>query len=170
MCLPYVFISDDGTERRHIAVTYRLNSHPDITIWLQDSNGGPVPEGFNPRKFTAEYDNEFFWTLNYQEPKKYRPAWHWPPLRSIRLAGMDGKASFMELTRHDDTIDYGFFAAARGDPNMEADPTNVQMFVIRDAKNAIAKGVKPMEKDEFIKLAQAVAASVKKRPVTAARQ
>ena len=38
------------------------------------------------------------------------------------------------------------------------------MFVIRDAKNAIAKGVKPMEKEQFIELAQAVAASVKKRP------
>ena len=170
LCLPYVFVSDDGSEARHIAVTYRLKSHPDITIWLQDTNGGPIPKGFDPRKFTAEYDNEFFWTLNYQEPKKYRPAWHWPPLRSIRLAGMDGRASFMELTRDDDTIDYGFFAAARGDPNKEADPTNVQMFVIRDAKNAIAKGIKPMEKDEFIKLAQTVAASVKKRPVTAARQ
>lgn len=76
----------------------------------------------------------------------------------------------MELTRDDDTVDYGFFAAARGDPNKEADPTNVQMFVIRDAKNAIAKGIKPMGKNEFLKLAQAVAASVKKRPVSTARQ
>lgn len=78
LCLPYVFMADAGSTPRYISITYRLKSHPDITIWLEDGDGGPVPEGANPGKFTAEYDNEFFWTLNYQEPKKYRPAWHWP--------------------------------------------------------------------------------------------
>jgi hypothetical protein len=172
LCMPYTFIPDDGNGRRFISTAYRLRSHPDITIWLQDSNGGSVPKGFNPGKFTAEYDNEFFWGQRYQDRKEYRSIWSWPYLRSIKFAGMEGKSSFVELIRNDDSssMDYGFFAAARGDPAKDPDPTNIQMFVIRDAKNAIAKGMKPLEKDEFIKLAQAVAASVRKRPVTAPRQ
>ncbi len=167
LCLPYLFVADDGVGERHIAVTYRLKSHPDITIWLQDSNGGPVPKGANPQRFTTQYDNEFWWRLNYRQHKYLKPIWR--DLRETTLAGIAGHASLMELTRDDDTTDYGYFASARGDAGKEPDPTNLQMFVIRDAKNARARGIEPMGKDEFIKLAQVVAASVKKRPTVPAR-
>lgn len=38
VCLPYVFIQDDGKRSRSIAATYRLKDHPDVTIWLEDSS------------------------------------------------------------------------------------------------------------------------------------
>ena len=85
---------------------------------------------------------------------------------TFRLAGIEGEYSVVELTRKDDTIDYGYFASAIDDPEKIANPTNLQMFVIRDAQNAKAKGVEPMPKDEFIQLAKAIAATVQKRPVS----
>jgi hypothetical protein len=163
VCMPYLFIKDSGEHPRGVAVTYRLKSHPDITIMLEDQNGGPIPADVDPDKVTAEYDNDFFWRLDYQSPKRAKALWLF--LHEIKLAGNDGYASFMELTRKDDTTDYGFFAAAR-DYRDSPEATNLRMFVIRDAKNARAKGIEPMGEDEFIELAQTIAASIKRRPVT----
>jgi len=39
------------------------------------------------------------------------------------------------------------------------------LYVMRDAANARAKGIEPMQKDEFLKMAREIAASVKRRPV-----
>jgi hypothetical protein len=163
LCLPYVFLPDAGTGNLKIAVTYRLRTHPDITVWLQDSRDDRDSRSAASEKSAAVDDNRIFWTLTYQARKKYLRLF----LRDIKLADMDGVSSFVELTRDDDTIDYGYFASARGGAAKEPDPTNIQMFVIRDAKNALAKGIQPMGKDEFLKMAQAIAASVKKRPVSA---
>jgi hypothetical protein len=162
-CIPYAFITAPKGTPRSISTTYRLKSHPDITIWLEDSTGGHPPKEVNPNRVTAEYDNEFFWTQNYQDRKRTK----FLDDGDIKLADIKGKFTMVELTRRDDTTDYGFFASARGDAD-KPDPTDIKMFVIRDAKNAMAKGITPMSKDEFIKLAHAIAASVSKRPTTPA--
>jgi hypothetical protein len=164
LCLPNVFVPVMNDEARNVAVSYRLKSHPDITVWLRDSNGGPVPEGMDPDKFTADYDNWNFWHQNYQDRKKGRLIWLKP--HTVELDGIKGVSTFMELTREDDSIDYGYFASARGDASKESDPTNIQMFVIRRASVARAKGIEPVSKDEFIKMAESIAASVKRRPTS----
>jgi hypothetical protein len=165
VCLPYIFIPDEGVHPRGITMVYRLKSHPDITIMLEDQNGGPIPTDVDPDKFTSEYDNDYFWT--YQHPKYIRSLWK-DPLHSIELAGIKGQASLVKLTHEDDDdneVNYGFFAAAR-DNSDSPDATNLRMFVIRDAKVARAKNIEPMGKEEFIELAQTIAASVKRRPTT----
>jgi hypothetical protein len=73
----------------------------------------------------------------------------------------------MKLTRQDDQIDYGYLAASAGDHLAKEDTPRLMLYVIRDAKNAQAKGIEPIGKDEFFKLAKDIAASVKRRPVVA---
>lgn len=163
VCLPYTFVPDDGEPRRAVSVTYRLRSHPDVTIWLEDSTAAGLSPGMNPKKFTPEAKTEFFWFQNYQDPNKFK--WIWKKPKDVTLAGYKGVASFVELERRDGTIDYGYLAVVRGEPTAKEDTPDLMLYVIRDAKNATAKGMKPVDKDRFIEMAQAIAASVKRRPV-----
>lgn len=168
LCLPYIFLPAAQHHRYFVAATYRLKSHPDVTVWLQHNYAATI-EGNQEDRFrkpSTEHDNEFFWTLAYQSPDKYRSLWHWPYLQNVKLAGINGKSSFMELTREGGTIDYGYFASARTDETQKNDWTNVQIFVIRNAKNAITKDLQPIDKDEFLKMAQAIATSIKIRSIT----
>ena len=162
VCLPYLFVPDNGEARRDIQVTYRLKEHPDVTVWLRDRDGGRSVYDNDSKMSAAHYDVRFFWNLNYSNRKSVVMKEN----HTFRLAGIEGEYSVVELTRKDDTIDYGYFASAIDDPEKIANPTNLQMFVIRDAQNAKAKGVEPMPKDEFIQLAKAIAATVQKRPVS----
>jgi hypothetical protein len=163
LCLPYTFIPTDNQQERHISSTYRLESHPDITIWLKDNGNPPSLANQAPDEPTTQEDNQRFWNIIYQDRKKYRSLF----LRDAKIAGMNGKLSVMELIREDGTLDYGYFASAHDDASQDNATTNLQLFVIRNAKNAIAKGIEPIGKNEFLKMAQTIAASVKKRPVSA---
>ena len=163
VCLPYLFVPDSGQAQRDIRVTYRLKEHPDVTVWLRDRDGGRSVYDDDYKMSSVHYDNRYFWSQRYQDRSKVVMKEN----HTIRLAGIDGEYSVVELTREDGTIDYGYFASAIDDPEKIANPTNLQMFVIRDAHNAKAKGVEPMPKDEFIQLAKAIAATVQKRPVSA---
>ena len=163
VCLPYSFIQDDGQQGRSIAVTYRLKDHPDVTVWLEDTSAQEVQSNQNPSKFTPEYKTEFFWKQRYQDPISGRNIAN--GTGDIKINNRKGIATFLELTRKDKTIDYGYSVVANGDPDAKEDTPDLMMYVIRDAKNAIAKGKEPIGKDEFLKLAQTIAASVKQRPV-----
>ena len=163
VCMPYAFFQDDGLQSRAIAVTYRLKEHPDVTILLDDKSAVEAPSGQDPSKFTPEYKTEFFWRQQYQDPVSGRNLAN--GTGEIKFNNRKGIATFLELTRKDKTIDYGYSVVANGDPNAKEDTPDLMMYVIRDAKNAIAKGKEPIGKDEFLKLAQTIAASVKHRPV-----
>jgi hypothetical protein len=76
----------------------------------------------------------------------------WPKLCDVRLDGRSGVASFVELKRRDDSLDYGYLAVVRGDPDAKRDTPDLMLHVIRDGKNALAKGKQPIGKEEFLKL------------------
>jgi hypothetical protein len=171
VCLPHTFIEDDGQRPRSIGVTYRLKAHPDVSIWLEDSTaqstiantGSATTQGAKDAdRFSPEYKSHFFWSQDYQSPKAWRHLW--PDLHEVRLDGRKGVASFVELKRQDNTLDYGYLAVVRGDPESLQDSPDLMLYVIRDAKNAIEKGKQPIEKDELLRMAEAIAASVKRRP------
>jgi len=130
-----------------------------------DSKAEPIPRDTIPDKVTPEAQIEFFWQQSYQDRKRMESVWHF--LHPVQLANVGGKASFVQLTRWDDQVDYGYLAVAEGDPNSKEDTPNLMLYLIRDAKNAKTKGIEPVGKDEFLKIAQTIAASVKHRPVTA---
>jgi hypothetical protein len=162
VCIPHAFVRDDGTTSRGISVNYRLKGHPDITIRVEDV--GPAetsPESVNPKQ-SPEYKMDFFWMQDYQEPKKYKSLWF--GYRRVQIDGRSGLASFMELVRKDDSIDYGYMAVVQGDPSLGRDAPDIRVNVIRDAKEARDKGLEPVSKAEFLDIAQRVTASIKQRP------
>jgi hypothetical protein len=163
VCFPFIFIKDDGSPRRAISVTYRLQEHPDVTVWLEDSSAEAVDLGQDPAKFTAEYQTSFFWQQRYQSRADWRSLW--PGTKGVRLDGRKGLASFVELKRKDGAVDFGYLAVVRGDPKAKSDEPDLMLFVVRDAKNAIARGMQPIERDQLLEIAQTIAASVKHRSV-----
>jgi len=93
-----------------------------------------------------------------------RSAWH-DSYRNITLSGSKGVESFVSIVREDDTVDYGYLVAARGDPDAKEDTPDLMLYVIQDSKNARAKGIEPIGKDAFLEMAQTIAASVKRRSI-----
>jgi len=158
VCLPYLFVGDAGNRSRNVGVTYRLKTHPDVTIWVNDSDEFSSAAPGESTLAESRRDNESFWNLRYQDRKKYR----FLVAHSMKLANMDGASTLVELVREDDSVDYGLYASARS-PSGET----IQLFVIRDGAKAIAKGIKPMEQREMKSLADAIMASVERRPTHA---
>jgi len=167
VCLPYLFVKDDGTPPRHIGMTYRLKDHPDITIWLEDASAATVGENQDPEKFSAKYKAFFFWTQRYQDRNGMRSLL---PLEKNYLpttfAGQKGVKTFIELTRRDGvTKDFGYLIAVRGDPEAKEDMPDLMFYVIQDSLNARKRGIEPLGKKAFLGLAETIAASVKRREV-----
>jgi hypothetical protein len=164
VCLPFFFIADDGKKLRGIGTTYRLKAHPDITVVLEEGNAVEMAPGMDPSKFTAKYDNEFFWAQRYQDGHE---GVHmlWLTLHSLKLAGIKGESSFVELTHEDGTVDYGYFAAARAGDLSQPDAADLSFHVIRRARDATAKGVQPVSKEDFIRMSEAIAASIEPHPI-----
>lgn len=162
VCIPYGIIRDNGSMRRAIRLTYRLTRHPDITILLQDASAATHP---NKEVLTAKYRTNDFWGQYSGGKKEFKSAW-WPVARDVTLAGQKGMQTFVQFIREDGNQDYGYLAVAPGDPNSKEDVPDLMLYVMREAKNAIAKGIEPMDKGAFIEMAKAIAASVKRRPVS----
>ena len=94
----------------------------------------------------------------------------WPLRRVMKdttLAGQPGGKTFVKLTRDDkaQTTDYGYLAAARGDPDATEDRPDLMLYVIQDSINATKRGIAPLTKKQFIDLAEKIAASVTRREV-----
>jgi hypothetical protein len=186
VCLPYSFIQDDGLTERKIGMAYRLKSHPDITVWLEDSSAAEydiaTEEGKRHSKQAepASRMNDFWSQYESPEETQVNTIWNVPNhLHSVKLDGREGKASFVEITHLEKpvkttfhgkseyrpkTIDYGYLAIVRGDAKAKQDTPDLRFYVIRNAESAIKKGIKPLDKDEFLKLAEEIAATVKHRP------
>lgn len=120
LCLPYIFVPDDGSGGRNFSVSYRLKDHPDIQITLTDSSA------YNPRhpnalvkesedqiklfikKAEPEAEIGYFWLERLNAARKYESQWLLPPFtRSVTIAGFEGRQSFMRLTMDDGTLNYG---------------------------------------------------------------
>ena len=168
VCLPYFFIRDDNQPTRHISVTYRLKAHPDITIWLEDANA--VGHADWHRKdvniLDPEYRSNEFWTQIRQREQSVKSLWSLPTYRHNHMAGQKGLETFVSIIHKDCSEDFGYYSIAPGDAQSKDDKPDLQLYVIRDARNAKSRGIEPLPKDEFLKMAQAIAASVKRRPTT----
>lgn len=167
VCLPYAFIRDDGGEVfRRIAMTYRLQQHPDVTIFLEDRTAEPIEPSTQrrPETYTPSYKLNEFWAPFGRDGGSYRSVW-FPPGRNIKLAGYEGKAAFVEFTHPDGSVDYGYTVAVRGDPDSKEDKPDLFLYVLRHAALAKAKGIEPVSKEALLKMAETIAASVKRRSV-----
>jgi Tle cognate immunity protein 4 C-terminal domain len=163
VCLPYVFAQDDATPRRDVAVTYRLNDHPDIQVTLRDASAAVVEPGVRSKNAEPEPATVSFWSQHLNDFKEVKPLWT-PSTRPIKLGGYAGLASFVQLTATNGSVEYGYLAMVRGNPSATEDTPDLMLYIVRDAGQAAKVGKKPSDRDEFLDLAQRVAASVKRRP------
>ena len=175
LCYPHVFVKDDTAVRRKIGVDYRSKARPDFHVVLWDATAyNPDKEGIAPGDETARRNTwrnkepdaqiNFFWGQRQLEGAT-RPEW----LTGTKRVEMDGRAglqSFIRLERSNGTVDHEYYAVVRGDPKAKEDTPDLWLYVYTSNDYGKKKGLTPISKDEFIKMAQAVAASVKRRPVT----
>ena len=63
----------------------------------------------------------------------------------------------------DGTLNYGYYAVVRGNPDAAEDTPDLRLYVRQDVRQA--EGKTPLTKEQFIEMAQAIASSVQRRPV-----
>ena len=174
LCLPYIFVPDDGKARRGLSMSYRLKDHPDIQITLTDSSAYRPQDSYQNmgeaeikhRNKGAEPDPEIadFWGQWLTMARKYESQWLVPDTtRPVTMAGYEGRQSFVLLTLDDGTKSYGYYAVVRGKPDATEDTPDLRLYVQQDMKQA--QGKTPLTKEQFIEMAQAIAKSVQRRPV-----
>ena len=176
LCLPYVFAPDDGRLERGLSMSFRLKDHPDIQITLTDASAfkperlnasGEMPEAeVKLRNKHAEPEQEigYFWLERLNAARKYESQWLVPDTtRPVTLAGYKGLQSFVRLTMDDGTLNYGYYAVVRGNPDAAEDTPDLRLYVRQDVRQA--EGKTPLTKEQFIEMAQAIASSVQRRPV-----
>lgn len=160
ICVPYGFLANNGKGWRKIGVAMRLKDHPDIEIFFQDETPFMPREGYANRN--AEEEMEFFWGREYGADEKAVEL-EWPSYRSVELDGRKGKYTFAKIIHLDNSLDYGYLAYVKGDPKAAADTPNLMFYVIRTAARA-APGTIPVSRSELKKMAQQIAASIRRRP------
>jgi hypothetical protein len=170
VCMPGIFIAITGKSYRDIGVTFRLQEHPDVTIFFKDkASAKPVtmvdvhnmPVG-RQTNLTSREQNEFVWKysgLGAQVKLDHDPM----PFHTVELDGRKGVSSFGTITRDDGTTDYGYLATVQGDPDAPVDTPDLMLLVQRTAKNA--KSNTPGSKEELKQIAKDIAASVKRRSI-----
>ncbi|MCP1573789.1 hypothetical protein J2S30_002168 [Herbaspirillum rubrisubalbicans] len=164
ICMPSLFVKGVEEKRVLVATTYRLKAHPDITILLEDSIARKPGEYERPEVFTAIYKSNFFWTQDYQNYDSIENLLKFRRHNKIPFAGQRGVESMVRMIRPDKiTEDFGYLVVTQGDPDAKVDTPDLMLYVIRDAQQAIKRGIKPVPKKEFFKLARQIADSVKHR-------
>uniref|UniRef100_Q47J25 Phospholipase D/Transphosphatidylase n=1 Tax=Dechloromonas aromatica (strain RCB) TaxID=159087 RepID=Q47J25_DECAR len=169
LCLPYVFVPDNGQEKHAIAMTYRLKEHPDITINLKSETAEPTPEpggDIRPDAVTNDFRTDLYWgaKVTPSRVKSARSIFHAPARRSLQLDGRPGQETFLAVVRKNATEeDYIYLAVARGNPDTPEAAPDIRFFVEQERENAIKRGIKPLTQDEVLKLARQIAASVGQR-------
>jgi hypothetical protein len=162
LCLPYAFLSDDGSPYRDIAVTYQLRDHPDVTILLRDAIAAkPVAEQGERAKL-AQYRIDDFWSQYASGTSGLKSAWP-SPYRSYAIEGRSGLKSFVRFVRPDGTEDFGFAAVVPGNAKAMVDEPDVMLYVVRDAQVAKSKGLVPIDAEVLQSMAEEVAASIRHR-------
>ncbi|WP_171939098.1 hypothetical protein [Herbaspirillum rubrisubalbicans] len=164
VCMPFLFVEDVEKEGRLAGTTYRLKDHPDITILLEDRSAGRPGKYMRPEVFTAIYKSNYFWTQRYQDYDSIENLLKFRRHNKIPFAGQRGVESMVRMIRPDKiTEDFGYLVVTQGDPDAKVDTPDLMLYVIRDAQQAIKRGIKPVPKKEFFKLARQIADSVKHR-------
>lgn len=166
LCFPYFFAAVEPgaeTKRRKISATYRLKQHPDVIIWIEDSN--PTVSTEKAEKDSPRNRINEFWTQYENNPgiEKIESEWSSPSGRKVAIGNSDGLASFVRIKRKGGVVDYGYMATARGDVRQKNTASDINLFVIRKAENAAVKGVTPVTAEEFIKLSQEIVSTIKIR-------
>ncbi|MGW8393942.1 T6SS immunity protein Tli4 family protein [Pseudoduganella sp. HUAS MS19] len=142
VCLPYAFIGDQGHGPRDISISYRIKSHPDVMIVFTDASAEELDDPKSAIKSAEDEINDFWSQYEVSRTgKKVRSHWPINSKRMVKLDGRKGVASFVDITRKDDSKDIGYLAVVPGDSQAKVDVPKLRLFVVREANHARARGV-----------------------------
>lgn len=163
VCVPFGFISDNGSEPGKMFVTYRSKAHPDITISLEDVVVDATIDKGNSENPNIKKDLNSFWNQyrNIENGESIKSAWFIPATRSISLAGQNGEASFVQINRKDKRVDFGYLAITKKNDGEKG--KSLRLLVIQDSEYTRHGEIRPLGKDEILHLAETIAKSVKTR-------
>jgi hypothetical protein len=161
VCLPHIFIADDGRTFRNVRTAFRMKSHPDLLIVLEDSTAFVPRRG---KKSPAESLTDFWEQFEYRSTvRSVRSAWHFPKMRALRMGQRAAVASFVNITRDTGVVDFGYAAISLGKSKAAIDTPDLTIYAVRDAALADKKGVKPITEKEFVWIVERIAKSVRTR-------
>ncbi|MFN1266816.1 T6SS immunity protein Tli4 family protein [Pseudomonas lundensis] len=186
-CMPYGFVKEDSPQKRSMGTIMRLNDHPDVRILFRDQSASFMKSYSREENPTVEQELRAFWERPDWDGVKYQ-ALGFRKFPSVQMGGYKGRSTFVEITRPsytpisecawDDedfskaekklagctppTLDYGYIAYVKGDPDAKEDTPNLLLYVMQDSKNA-PDGKPTIGKDELRKMADTIAASIKRR-------
>jgi hypothetical protein len=142
-------------------VTYRLNSHPDVTVMIGDANAVEYADPIRERNAESPMVIANFWA-QYEMGKKIEQLLK-PAFSEILIDRREGLESFVKIKRDDAGEDYGYFATVRGKYGVRPEKATVQVYVLRNAEHARSVGKTPLEKAEFLRLARTIVSSIRAR-------
>ena len=186
-CMPYGFVKGDRPQKRSMGTIMRLKDHPDVRILFRDQSalfGGNYSKEENA---SVEQELRAFWERPDWGGVKYQ-ALGFRKFPSVQIGGYKGQSTFVEITRPtrsskyecswDDqyfskaekkaagclpqTLDYGYIAYVKGDPDAKEDTPNLLLYVMQNSEDA-PDGKPTIGKDELKKMADTIAASIKRR-------
>ena len=186
-CMPYGFVKDDSPQKRSMGTIMRLKDHPDVRILFRDQSAS-FDENFKKEEnASVEQELRAFWERANWGGVKYQ-ALGFRKFPSVQMGGYQGQSTFVEITRPtrsskeqcswDDeyfskaekkqagclpqTQDYGYIAYVKGDPDAKDDTPNLLLYVMQNSEDA-PDGKPTIGKDELKKMADTIAASIKRR-------
>lgn len=164
LCLPFSFIGT--TFRGRFLRIYQkgvLAKHPDIMIWVgdgawwdrnDDASDFRLSSGENKKK--SRDSLRVFWEQLPREREMRTLVWPFP---SVKMADYEGYSSFIQITRQNGDVDYGYRAVA----NPQGGYYALDIHLIQRSEVARQRNLTPMSKEEFKRLADEVVASLRKR-------
>lgn len=159
LCLPYVALPMTAIKERNIFITYRLVSHPDVTVMVGDSNPVKYDDPVREANAGSPAVMANFWA-QYGMGKRIdyllKPA-------AIAIDGRTGLESFVKITRDGGGDDYGYFATVRGQYGFSPEQPTIQIYVLRNAARATQKGIPAIVESDMLQLARTIAGSIRRR-------
>ena len=163
VCIPFSFINDSVDNPRRISTTFRMRSHPDITISLEETVIDVAPDPKESENSDIKKEMNHFWSQyrNIDKGESIKSEWILPATRSVSLAGHNGEASFVKIVRKDKHVDFGYLAITK--LNQGNKQKSLRLLLIQNSEYSRPKQIPPLEKNDIYRLAETIARSVKIR-------
>lgn len=155
ICMPYADVKMPLDAERNLSVAMMVVDHPEIEILFQDTLQRVTK--YSEKLYSAEHQLTYYWERrNHRGDSKVN--YDWPKFENISIDGMTGKSTAVTLSRTGGSKDRGYAAYA----NSERDGVRRELMLIVTRNSSRALG-KPMSTDEFDKLAESIAKSIRRR-------
>ncbi len=162
LCLPHAFIGDVDPGIRNVAAMYKLVDHPDVTIYLKDSNAASYEGKVRALNAEPKRVNENFWAqYQLRDSVKHIVSIEKSDVHFSSFSGpANGFASIAQIVRKTGERDFGYIGVHRGDPARK-DSVDVELVILTNADVAKSRGIVPVSKVYFLELVRRLSATLR---------